>query len=98
MCIKRQKLNNKLLNKNMVQLRDCKHGESYATVPHFTTVSNPLTPRLISYDKIFTQLLTLWTKSFGVTIQLKTLTQNFCVVRFISTDFTTTNLTLFEPL
>ena len=40
----------------MVQLQDCKHEESYATVPHFTTVSNPLTPRLISYDKIFTQL------------------------------------------
>ena len=48
----------------MVQLQDCKHGESYATVPHFTTVSNPLTLRLvISYDKIFTQLLNLWTKS-----------------------------------
>lgn len=54
----------------MVQLQDCKHEESYATVPHFTTVSNPLTPRLISYDKIFTQLLNLWTKSFGVTIQI----------------------------
>ena len=47
MCIKRQKLNKKLLNKNMVQLRDCKHGESFATVPHFTTVSNLLTLRLL---------------------------------------------------
>ena len=83
----------------MVQLQDCKHGESYATVPHFTTVSNPLTLRLvISYDKIFTQLLNLWTKSLGVTIQLKTLWQNFCEVQFIFTDFTTRNFNLFEPL
>lgn len=89
---KKAKITQKLLNKNMVQLQDCKHEESYATVPHFTTVSNPLTPRLISYDMIFTQLLNLWIKSFGVTIQLKTLRQNFCIVRFISTDFTTRNL------
>ena len=82
----------------MVQLWDCKHGESYAAVPHFTTVSTPLTPRLISYDMIFTQLLNLWIKSFGVTIQLKTLRQNFCIVQFISTDFTARNLNLFEPL
>ena len=95
---KKAKMNKKLLNKSMVQLQDRKHRESYATVPHCTTVSNPLTPRLISYDKIFTQLLTLWMKSFGVTIQLKTLRQNFYVVRFISTDFTTRNLNLFEPL
>ena len=64
----------------MVQLRDRKHGESYATVPHFAMVRYPLTHRLISYDKIFRQLLNLWTKSFGVTIQLKTLRQNFCIV------------------
>ena len=82
----------------MVQLQDCKRGESYATVPHFTNVSNSLTPRLISYDKIFRQLLNLWTKSFGVTVQLKTLRQNFCVVQFISTDFKTRNLNSFEPL
>ena len=47
MYIKRQKLSKKLLNKNMIQLGDCKHGESYATVPHFTIVSNPLTLRLL---------------------------------------------------
>lgn len=44
---KRQKLHKKLLNKNMVQLQDRKHRESYATVPHFATVCNPLTHRLL---------------------------------------------------
>ena len=67
----------------MVQLRDCKHGKSYATVPHFKTVSNPLTPRLIIYDKIFRQLLNLLIKFFGVTIQSKTIWQDFRVVQFI---------------
>lgn len=82
----------------MVQLRDCKHGKSYATVPHFKTVSNPLTPRLIIYDKIFRQLLNLLIKFFGVTIQSKTIWQDFCVVQFIATDFTTRNFNLLEPL
>ena len=50
----------------MVQLRDCKNGESYATVPHFTTVSNPLTPRLIIL--VMTRLLNPAFKSVDETL------------------------------